>query len=101
MAISAASSTARSGCSRTTRSRPTELAAVSARPGQIREPQGPRLQTQPFKDIYLLRQAEQDKLSTYGWVDQAAGVVHLPIDEAMRIMSERNAVESVPGSPAG
>ena len=23
--------------------------------GQVREPQGPRLQTQPFKDVYLLK----------------------------------------------
>ena len=30
--------------------------------GQTREPPGPRLQTQPFKDIYLLRQAEHEKL---------------------------------------
>jgi len=69
--------------------------------GQVREPQGPRLQTQPFKDIYLLRKAEQEKLTTYGWVDQPTGVVHIPIDDALRIVSERGAVKSVAGSPAG
>ena len=69
--------------------------------GQVREPQGPRLQTQPFKDIYRLRQAEQEKLTHYGWVDQSAGVVHIPVDEALRIMSERAAIKSATGAPAG
>ena len=55
--------------------------------GQVREPQGPRLQTQPFKDIYLLRQAEREKLTTYGWVDQSAGVVRIPIEDALRFMT--------------
>jgi hypothetical protein len=68
--------------------------------GQTREPPGPRLQTQPFKDIYLLRQAENEKLSSYGWVDQGAGVVRVPVEEAIRIMSEREAIKSAGGSPA-
>jgi hypothetical protein len=69
--------------------------------GQVREPQGPRLQTQPFKDIYLLRQAEREKLTTYGWVDQGAGVVRIPIDDALRIVSERGLVPSSPQTPNG
>jgi hypothetical protein len=28
-------------------------------------------------------------LNGYGWVDRDAGVVHIPIDEAMRLMVER------------
>ena len=32
--------------------------------GQVREPPGPQLQTQPFKDIYLLRQSENEKLTS-------------------------------------
>jgi hypothetical protein len=58
--------------------------------GQPKEPPPPRLQTQPFKDVYQLRQGQLDKLQTYGWVDQSSGVVHIPIDEAMRIVSERS-----------
>jgi hypothetical protein len=69
--------------------------------GQVREPQGPRLQTQPFKDIYLLRQAENEKMTSYGWIDKSAGVVHVPIEDAMRILSERGAIKSAQGSPAG
>ena len=57
--------------------------------GQVREPQGPRLQNQPFKDMYMLRESEREKLTTYGWVDRGAGVVRIPIDDALRLMSER------------
>jgi hypothetical protein len=39
---------------------------------QVREPEGPKLQTQPFKDVYLLRQGENEKLTSYGWVRAAA-----------------------------
>jgi hypothetical protein len=39
-----------------------------------------------------LRQEQLEKLSSYGWVDQGTGVVHIPIEDAMRIVAERNAV---------
>ena len=60
--------------------------------GQVKEPPTPRLQTQPFKDVWQLKQGQMDKLQTYGWVDQGTGVVHIPIDDAMRIVAERGAV---------
>ena len=69
--------------------------------GQVREPQGARLQTQPFKDIYLLREAEREKLTTYGWVDQGTGVVRIPVDDALRIVAERGGVPSAQQTPAG
>jgi hypothetical protein len=67
--------------------------------GQVKEPPTPRLQTQPFKDIYLVRQAEQERLSTYGWVDKGAGTVHIPIEDAMRLMEERGLLTSRAGEP--
>ena len=69
--------------------------------GQVREPQGPRLQTQPFKDAYTLRETEREKLTTYGWVDQGAGIVRIPIEDALRMMSERGGVAAVSQAPAG
>jgi hypothetical protein len=57
--------------------------------GRVVEPPAPRLQTQPFKDVYLLRQSERLSLHTYGWIDQENGVVRVPIDEAMRLTVER------------
>jgi hypothetical protein len=69
--------------------------------GQLKEPQGPRLQTQPFKDVYRLRRAEDERLTTYGWVDQGTGVVRIPVDEALRIVAARGLVPSAPQTPAG
>jgi hypothetical protein len=60
--------------------------------GQAKEPPLPRLQTQPFKDVYELKSAQLERLTSYGWVDQNAGIVHIPIDDAMRIVAERGAV---------
>jgi hypothetical protein len=54
-----------------------------------RTPQGPTLQTQPFKDIYLLREQEGQRLHGYGWVDKGTGVTHIPIEDAMRVLVER------------
>jgi len=57
--------------------------------GQQKEPPAPRLQTQPFKDVHLLRQGENAHLASYGWVDQPAGVTRIPIDRAMALVVER------------
>jgi len=57
--------------------------------GQHREPPAPNLQTQPFKDVYMLRQAENEKLTSYGWVDKEGGVARIPIDRAMDVLLER------------
>lgn len=67
--------------------------------GRVQEAPAPRLQTQPFKDVYLLRQSERLRLETYGWVDQENGIVRLPIQEAMRLTIERGlpAREASPG----
>src|SRR5262245_9669367 len=54
--------------------------------GQVKEPPGPHLQTQPFKDIYMLRQSEQNKLTSYEWIDKNSGTARIPIDEAMRLV---------------
>jgi len=47
---------------------------------------------------------EEQTLNSYGWVDQNAGVVHIPIAEAMKLVAQRGlptrpAVGTVPLSP--
>jgi hypothetical protein len=54
-----------------------------------RQPPAPNLQTQPFKDIYMLRLGETEKLTSYGWVDKDGGIARIPIDRAMELMLER------------
>lgn len=49
----------------------------------------PRLQVQPVEDLKQLRQAEDEKLNGYGWVDQKAGIARIPIDRAMDLLAEK------------
>jgi hypothetical protein len=54
-----------------------------------RLPPEPRLQAHPRDDLRDLRAREDEILTTYGWVDQSAGVVRIPIDRAMKLAVER------------
>lgn len=65
--------------------------------GQSHEPPAPRLQTQPFKDVYQLKTEQRGALNSYGWVDKANGVVHIPVDRAMQLLLERG----MPARPNG
>jgi hypothetical protein len=56
---------------------------------QTRLPPEPRLQTNPRQDLADLRAQEDAVLNSYGWVDRNAGVVRIPISEAMKLMVER------------
>lgn len=46
-------------------------------------PKGPRLQVYAHEDLLDYLQHQQQTLDSYGWVDQKAGVVRVPIDQAM------------------
>ena len=63
--------------------------------GQL--PPEPRLQTNEPAGLKKLREAEAKTLDDYGWVDQKAGVAHMPIDEAKKLLLERG-LPSRPGS---
>ena len=54
-----------------------------------RVPPAPRLQTNPREDLRELRAREDRALTSYGWVDKNAGVVRIPIDQAMKLAVER------------
>lgn len=49
-------------------------------------PPGPGLQVHPVQDLKQLRQGEDEKLNSYGWVDQKAGIARIPIDRAMDLL---------------
>jgi hypothetical protein len=61
-----------------------------------RLPANPRLQQFPRNEMYDFRVKEETQLGSYGWVDKNSGVVHIPIQDAMRLMLERNALASRP-----
>lgn len=51
-------------------------------------PPKPHLQANPTVDLATLREEEDLILSSYGWVDKDAGIVRVPIEEAMRRVVE-------------
>ena len=54
-----------------------------------RLPPEPRLQTNPRQDLADLRAREDEALAGYSWVDRNAGIVRIPIDEAIKKTLER------------
>jgi hypothetical protein len=68
--------------------------------GQVKDRPAPLLQTQPFKDVYLLKQGQNERLDSYGWVDKADGIVHIPIDRAIVLTLERGLPARAGGSVA-
>lgn len=53
------------------------------------EPPAPRLQSDPFVELELLRSAEARRLTSYGWTEGSAENAHIPIDRAMDLMVEQ------------
>jgi hypothetical protein len=43
----------------------------------------PQLEKTPIPDLKAVREAEDQVLTTYGWVDQQKGVVRIPVAKAM------------------
>lgn len=52
-------------------------------------PPKPRLQVQPHVELQEYCAAQQQHVSTYGWVDRESGVVRIPVDRAMDLVLER------------
>ena len=49
----------------------------------------PRLQIDPRQDLAALRAAENERLSSYGWINRQQKTIHVPIERAMRMTLER------------
>jgi len=58
-------------------------------PASIQRFPEPRLEDNERTELNDFRYAEEEKLNSYGWVDQNAGVAHIPIDEAMKLVAQR------------
>jgi hypothetical protein len=76
-----------------------QLEQAASRPGTVefplaesamrRLPPEPRLQTDPRDDMANLRRSEDEVLDSYAWVDRNAGIVRIPIEQAMKLVAER------------
>ena len=49
----------------------------------------PRLEDNERTEINDVRYNEEVRLNSSGWVDQSAGVAHIPIERAMQLIAER------------
>jgi len=71
-------------------------------------PPQPRLQVEPHVDLKAYCEEQVNDLNSYRWVDERAGIVHIPIDRAMddllkqglptRPQGQPNEVDNVPSA---
>jgi hypothetical protein len=78
------------------------------RQGRGRLPPEPRLQVAPRQDLQHIQREAERALEGYGWVDEDKGIVRIPIEEAMRLLVEREqagapgpSAAPAPGAAAG
>jgi hypothetical protein len=60
----------------------------------------PRLEVDERSELDDVRLAEEQQLNTYGWVDQKAGVVRIPITRAMDLIAQRGLPVHAQGNAA-
>src|SRR5438132_8924871 len=61
-------------------------------PASIRPPaiSGPVLQISPGSELDALRASKRAALEEYRWIDRRQGLVQIPIERAMQLISERS-----------
>ena len=72
-------------------------ALSDVRRGPSVEPPAPRLQISPPQDLADFQAEEQQRLDGYYWIDKQRGIVHIPIDRAMKKIAE----QGIAGFPKG
>lgn len=58
-------------------------------PSQLTKFAAPRLETNERVEINEFRLKEEQRLNSYGWVDEPSGTVRIPIDQAMKLIAQR------------
>lgn len=83
---------------------PRGFAPPTALQAQRQAPPAPRLQVDPRGDLAVFQAREAKQLETYGWVNAAKQIAHIPIGAAMRIEAQRHAGDrpesAVPFNPS-
>ncbi len=72
---------------------PTDTRNVPARYPEKAFPE-PRLERDERDELYNVRVREEETLNSYGWVDEKAGTVRIPIERAMELEAQRLPVRS-------
>lgn len=74
--------------------------AVLAEANTQQPPPGPQLQAHPEDEMEVLREETAAHLNGFGWVDEAAGSVHIPVDKAMDLLLAQAGTSSQAGEAA-
>lgn len=56
----------------------------------------PRLEPYPLEDLHSYQAAQRAKLSSYRWINRPAGIVQIPIEQAMTLMTGQPAKTTGP-----
>ena len=62
-------------------------------------PSGPLLQTQSSADLIKLRHDEDETLSSYKWINKPQGIVQVPIERAIDLLSDHGFPEPEAAKP--
>ena len=62
---------------------------MAAPADERRLPPSPRLQQFPPNELHTFRASEEELLHQYGWMNKNTGVVHIPVEEAMRALVQK------------
>ena len=81
------------------KSQPPTIAHVAIPGEPPRLPPEPRLQADGVSDLHRMREAEDNVLQTYGWVDKNGGVVRIPVARALDLLAQRG-LPNWGGAPA-
>ena len=81
--------------------RTTEADTRKISPDEVKSFAEPRLETDEVGQLTRQRENEEKTLNTYGWVDQKAGVAHIPIDRAMELIAQRGLPTTAQGASVG
>lgn len=75
--------------------------ALSPMAPMVQTPPEPRLEEHPWESLQELRTRENHLLTTYGWQDQKAGIVRIPVERAIDMVAQKGLpYEGGPGVPA-
>ena len=60
----------------------------------------PQLQASPHEDMVRFYRQELARLNSFGWIDRSKGILHIPVDQAMREVV-RNGIPDWPSAAGG
>lgn len=73
--------------------RTASIIEPTAQQGPMRQPTDhfpyPQVQPDPVADMNKFREAEELELNSAGWIDQRAGIAHIPVERAIDLVAQR------------